>query len=304
MKSLNCMKIVLISLSYCWVLSTAADSQALEIRPQIASDNLPLNGATALNLSGPLPSYWVLEKEIAVSDARALNFLINAPTGTKAWIEIVATGGSPRIGGKKKRKPSRRPSRRSFSKSPWFLDLLDSQGKVAKHMQVKAEDGLLKSSMAFLFPDACNPRSRYLIRAVLDFRELDITNAESNSYFSAYSPYIEFQISEPPRSQATLFKFPSEKDPSSAVILMQTSGVNPEYIHFTANKNGRSVNLATFAVDQYFFSGSGLFTRLYLGGSYLNGSRVSMHHISPDLSAIYSVCAVLSRKRQELEGYR
>lgn len=287
----------------------AANAQNLVITDQIATDPLDVTGTgNVLPYVGGVPSYWVLEREISTKDAIAVSLAFGMPKGTKAWVEVVALSASSRPSAKpnskdKKRKPDKKNKRSNANKPSWYLDFLNTNGKIAPVIEIKAEDQLQQSGLAYLLADACNTNGRYLLRLVFDFRSVDIADPASIQSFQTLSPAVQVVLSNAPQSQATLFKYPSEKDPGSAVVLMQTSGVSPEYITFTGTKGGVPFHMDSFLVDQYFFSGSGLFTRLYLQGSFLSGGYVSMHHLSSDKTAIYSVCVSLSRKRQELEGY-
>lgn len=261
-------------------------------------DKLPvISGAYQIEANQNLPEYWVLEREISLSDAKAVSFYLNAPRGTRAYYEVTALSQSRPAAKRKKIREKRRPGKtrarslRTGSRGKsWNLDLIQQSGKVSRQVEVDSE----VEALGFVLPDACS-NGTYLLRLVIDFT--------GSSLYSEIPVYLEYASSESPHSQATLFKFPSEKSSSHAVILMRTTGVGPEYLHFTRSSGGVPQDLFTLPVDNYYFSGAGTFTRVYMGTQYMNNQKASMHHISADYRSIYSVCVSLSPRRQQLEGY-
>jgi hypothetical protein len=264
---------------------------------EILHGKLPLSqGTIQIDGTEDLPSAWVLEKEVSLQDALAVSIYLNAPEGTRAWMEITSLQRSFKTANKKKRlqKRSLKRIRRAASGKSWLLDFLQTDGKIQNFIGIEKNDFPENEGLSFLFPDACSGGGKYLMRLIVDFQ---------SASQSSFPVVLEYGQSTPPSSQATLFKYPSEKSGSQAVILMRTSGAGPEFLHFTQSQNSVPKDIATLSVDDYYFSNLGIFTRVYLSSSFLTGQRVSMHHISADLTSIYSVCVSLQRKRQELEGY-
>ena len=251
-----------------------------------------------------LPDVWLLEKEVVVKDAKAIAITLNAPPGSRLFFEVSSMGGQSKTQQNKKRNDRRkdRMFKSAAGARSWQLDFSGSDGKISKILENKLLNAP-SQGIGFLFPDACSKNPKYLLRLVIDFRSINRSDAANVSFFTTTPVSFSINYSPTPSSQATLFKFPSEKNASEAVILMRTSGVGPEVLHFTTSKNGVPSDYGTLPVDNYYFGGQGVFTRVYAGGQYLSGPKVSMHHVSPDFDSIYSVCVSLSRKRQELEGY-
>ncbi len=262
------------------------------------------SGAYEISDYSKLPKVWLLEREIVLNDAKALGLYLNAPPGSKVVVEVTALSSLSKRGKNRKKYSKRRIRTLSaVDKATWALEFLNQKGKISKFLQIENDDSSEEQGLAFVFPDSCLKNAKYLVRILVDFQNVNLNNQDYTEFFSQFPVRLEVNFSNPPSSQQTLFKYPSEKNPSEAVVLMRTSGSGNAYLHFTYSKNGIPSDYATLAVDNYFYSGLGLFTRVYMNGSYLNGKKVSMHHISTDLGAIYSVCLTLQRKRQQLEGY-